>query len=80
MFHAPEAFIGKAFKGEAVVSLPQSLDNTANGCLRERPKGEIFYTFHQKAKVANRTLLVTMIYLHNALRFKHILHVAEKIS
>jgi len=48
MFHAPEAFIGKAFKGEAVVSLPQTLDNAANGCLRERPTGEIFYAFHQK--------------------------------
>jgi len=37
-------FIGKAFKGAAVVALLQALDNTANGHLRERPPGEIFST------------------------------------
>ena len=37
MFHAPEVFIGKAFKGATVVDLLQTLDNAANGHLRERP-------------------------------------------
>ena len=52
IFHAPEVFIGKAFKGAAVVHLLQTLvhstalkngpANLANGQLRERPQGEIF--------------------------------------
>jgi hypothetical protein len=42
MFHAPVVFIGEAFKGAAAVDLLQSLDNEANGHLRERPKGVIF--------------------------------------
>ena len=46
VFHASEWFIGKAFKGAAVVNLPQTFDNTANGQLRDRPKAEIFYTCH----------------------------------
>ena len=44
IFHAPEVFIGKAFKGAAVVDLLQALDNAANGRLRVRPSGEIFFT------------------------------------
>jgi len=48
IFHAPEGFIGKAFKGAAVVDLLQSLDNAANGALRKRPKGEMFSTFLKK--------------------------------
>ena len=45
IFHAPERFIGKAFRGAAVVNLLQALDNAANGYLRECPVGEIFYAF-----------------------------------
>jgi len=43
IFHGPDGFIGKAFEGAAVVNLLQALDNAANGCLRERPKGDLFY-------------------------------------
>jgi hypothetical protein len=42
LFHVPEGFIGKAFKGAAVVNLLRALDNAANGRLRQRPLGEIF--------------------------------------
>jgi hypothetical protein len=40
-FHVPEVFIGKALKGAAaaVVDLLQTVDNDANGCLRERTRG-----------------------------------------
>ena len=48
IFHAPEGFTGKTFKGAAVVNLLQALDNAANGPLRERPPGEIFFTFQSK--------------------------------
>ena len=49
IFQAPEVFIGKAFKGAAVVNLLQTLDNEANGHLRERPEGEIFSTYFLKS-------------------------------
>jgi hypothetical protein len=49
-------FIGKAFKGAAVVNLLQALDNAANGDLRERPKGEIFSAFLLKQYAATYTL------------------------
>jgi hypothetical protein len=45
IYHATEGFIGKALKGLAVVGLLQTLDNAANGCLSERPRGEIFFCF-----------------------------------
>ena len=48
IFHAPEGFIGKAFKGAAVVNLLQSLDNEADEGLRERPPGEFFSVFFKK--------------------------------
>jgi hypothetical protein len=80
IFHAPEACIGKAFKGEAVASLPQTLDNAANGCLRKRPTGEIFYACHQKAQVTNCTLFITIRNLINRRKFSHFLYFAGKIS
>ena len=45
ILHAPEAFIGKALKGAAVVDLLQALDNAAGGHLRERPQGWNFICF-----------------------------------
>jgi hypothetical protein len=80
IFQAPEAFIGKAFKGEAVASLPQTVDNAANECLRERPTGEIFYACQQKAQVTNCTLSITIRNLINRLKFSRFLYFAGKIS
>ena len=45
IFQALEVSICKAFKDEAVVRLLQVFNNATNGCLRERPKGEIFSAF-----------------------------------
>jgi hypothetical protein len=43
IFHELEAFIGKAFRGAAVLMLPQAPDNAANGHLGLARKGENFY-------------------------------------
>ena len=40
IFHASDAFICKALRDEAVVSLPRVPDNEANGRIRQHPKGE----------------------------------------
>ena len=45
IFQASEVSFCKAFKDEAVVRLLQVFNNATNGCLRERPKGEIFSAF-----------------------------------
>ena len=42
IFHAPDEFIDKALRGAAVAWLLQAPDNTVNGPVRERPKGENF--------------------------------------
>ena len=67
--HAPEGFIGKAVKGAAVVNLLQVFDNAANGCLRERPEGEIFSAF------AN-----TLKFLFKYLKLLYFTNCNEKIS
>jgi hypothetical protein len=42
-FHAADAIICKAFRGAAVVNLPQAPDNEANGRISLRPKGEVVF-------------------------------------
>jgi len=80
IFQAPEVSICKAFKDAAVVRLLQVLNNATNGCLRERPKGEIFSAFLYYPMGYKLPPPNFLYFMSNVFIVVHFLIVDDKIS